>query len=595
LKVAEGDEFDQFLARRQTKTPATNEASLHDEFDSFLAARQKRQPAKFPWEEPQPEDRIGRAAREYRENTEAIGARPSSATFPLAGYEDAPREKPLIREDPIGTAIGMTSGAKAGSIAARSILGLPVKGALSGAATGLAGSLLGYESSAVPMAMGQAAAVGENPLKAGRQAATDPLALATTGALGALGGAARGASAGIRDPHKLSGRVLQDVEAAGGKVGMGGPRGGLFEAPELTDLQRGRPGINDLASRSAGRIAEDNATRLANARDAFGDAVDQVIASHGDRHIPVTSSHAVLDAIEAENAVNGVVADPKVAAATGRLRQMLTTDTGQLDMAASRATGQPQTIKAPAVKAEDLIKVRKVANRMYRHATEPTDRYVYGKVLDALADDAAAADPRIGEMNANYRREMQSLSTVNDALFGQKRPELRMSEGTTQQAAGRLGRLGDETQAGTLAEARMKAAAAESPQAAREMLLNRAKKAQERLRLGGDETSTNIEGGFKRAVHHGVKRAVSGAVGGFLGHAIGGPLGGAIGTGLGTAAGGVLGNPLALKLRFGLPAADAAARIGGRSAITAGTLVDLARKRREEEQRAAAMLLGGSQ
>jgi hypothetical protein len=517
---------------------------------------------------------------------------PSEPHFPMAGYENVPREKPLVREDPIGDVIAATTGAKAGTKLAKTILDLPVKGVLGGIGTGVAGSLLGYEASAVPMAAGQAAAVSEDPLAAAKRAATDPVALATTAGLGALGGAGRGFAASARDPHNLSGRVLRDVEAAGGKVGIGGPRGGMFEAPELTELEKGRAGINDLAGKSADRIAADNAERLAKAREAYGEAQDAIIASHGDRHIPVTGTHAALDAIETENTVNGIPADPKVAATTGRLRQMLTTDTGQLDMAASRATGVPQTIKAPAVKAADLVKVRKVANRLYREAAEPADRYVYGKVLEGLTQDAAAADPRIAQMSSDYRREMQSLSTVNEALFGQRRPELTGSMSSAQQAAGRLGRLSDETQAGTLAEKRMQAAADASPQVQRELLLNRAKKAQERLRLSGDETSTSIEKGAGNAVKKGVKHAVGAAIGGAIGHTLG-PVGMAVGSAAGTAAAGLFNNPLALKLRLGLPVADAAGRMVGSPGVTGvNLLTQAARRHREEQQAAAQRLLG---
>jgi hypothetical protein len=579
-------DINSWLAGKRAQAPAKPEGF---DINSWLASKRG---AAAPASDQEPEDRIGRAAREYRENTEALGARPSSAKFPMPGYENLPREKPLIREDPIGTVIGATTGAKAGMIAAKPILNLATKSGLGGAVTGLAGSLLGYEASAVPMAAGSAAAVGENPLEAAKRTATDPVALATTGALGALGGAAQGHAAGIRDPHNLSGRVLQDVEAAGGKVGIGGPRGGLFEAPEFTELDKGRAGINALAGKSAERIAADNAERLTKAREAFGDAADHIIAEHGDRHVPTLNTHQALDSIDAENTVNGVIGNDKVASATAKLRQMLTTETGQLDAQASAAAGKPVMVTAPAVKAGDLIKTRKLVNRMLRQTQEPSEKHVFGQALNGLAEDAAAVDPRIGQMNAAFKQEMGQLSTVNEALFGQRRPELNGAMSASQQAAGRLGRVGDETQAGTLAQQRMQSAADASPQVQRELLLNRAKKAQERLRLSGDETSTSIEKGAGNAVHRGVKHAVGAAIGGMLGHTVGGPVGAAVGSAAGTAAAGLAANPLALKLRLGLPLADAAGRLAGRPAFTANRLVELARQRNEADAQAAARLMG---
>ena len=479
-------------------------------------------------------------------------------------------------------------GKAGGRLASKALGGVEAKGALAGAGMGAARGLLGYEAGAVPTAAAQAAIAGQSPLDAAREAATNPLGVGLAGTLGATGGAARGTAEHIRDPRQMSGRVLRDVEAAGGKVRpFGQPvHGGLFESPELTELKDGRAGVNELAGKSVGRIVQAQQERLAKAREAFGEAQDSIIAEHGDRHIPVTSSHAALDAVDRENTLNGVTGDERTAAVTGKLRQMLTTDTGQLDYQASQAAGEPVTVKAPAVKAKDLIGIRKFVNRQARQATEPTDRYVYGKILDALGDDASAADPRIAQMNQQFKGEMQQLSAGNDALFGQKRPELRLTEAATQSAVGKLGRVGDDTQAGTIGESRLDRAAAASPQTAQELRLMRAKKAQERLRYGGEgETSTSIEKGMAHGARHAAAPLLGAALGGAVGHAAG-----AIG---GAALGGMVGNPLALKLRLGLPLADTAGKVtGSRAGFTFGQMSDLARQRREAEQQAAQRLLG---
>jgi hypothetical protein len=474
------------------------------------------------------------------------------------------------------------------ALAERALGGVAAHGAMSGAAMGAARGVLGYEAGAVPAAAAQAAIAGQSPLDAAREAATNPLGLALAGGGGAIGGAGRGAAAKIRDPKHLTGRVLQDVEAGGGRVRMFGKpvEGGVFEAPELTDLKEGRAGVNELAQRSVGRIVQAHGDRLAQAREAFGEAADQIIAEQGDRHVPTLNTHQALDAVDAENTVNGIVGNDRVASATAKLRQMLTTDTGQLDAQASAAAGKPITVQAPAVKAGDLIKTRKLVNRMWRQTQDPSEKHVFGQALNGLAEDAAAVDPRIGQMNATFKQEMQQLSQANDALFGRAKPDIRDTEGARAAAAGRLGRLGDDTQAGTLGEDRMRHASEASPDVAREALLNRSKKAQERLRYGGaGETSTSIESGMGRAVERGAHK-IGGAV---LGHAVGGPLGGF----LGAEAAGAVNNPLALKLRLGLPAAEAAGRAAGaRSGVAVNRLTEVARQRREADAAAAARLMG---
>lgn len=490
-----------------------------------------------------------------------IGERRSLAETAPEDQANAPGYRTAGNLAGMFTPGAVTTLGRGGSAVAGRLLGkLPVSGAFSGAGVGAARALLGYQIGAAPIAAGQAVAQGRDPLDAMKEAATDPAALALAGTLGGVGGAGRGIATSIRDPKSMSGRVIRDVQQSGGPGAQintfGTPtEGGLYESPELSELPRGRAGVNELAGKSTGRIVDANQQRLEHAREAWGEAADEIIKEHGNNLLPAKATHEALKAIDNENTVNGVVGDDKVAAATAKIRKMLTSETEDIDRMASAKAGHLIYQTAPEVTAEDMIRVRKLVNRMYRHTQEPSEKHVYGAMLDALADDAGAADPRIMQLNRDYRQEMKSLSATNDAIFGQKKPELRDTEGVRQTGAARLGRAGDETQAGTLAEPRLANAEKESPQASREMRLIRAKKAQERLRYGKPELSMPIEQGMGTAAEHGAKK-VAGVL---LGHHFGGPIGAYLGSKMAEA----LGNPLATRVRIALPLADTVGQIYG--------------------------------
>lgn len=501
--------------------------------------------------------------------------------------KDAPDERSFGQVAGMASPGGATLLAKgAGKLIGKTLGGVAAKGAIPGAALGAAKATLGYEATAPLAAGAQAANAGKNPIEAARQAATDPFGLVLSGGIGAVSGSGQGYAGKLRDPSTLEGRTLRDVEAAGGTIkAVGEPvRGGEFESPELAGLPKGRAGVNQLASESTGRTIDANQKRYEAAQDAWGHTADQILAAHGSKRFPAQVTHSVLDAIDQENTVNGVIGDPKVAAAVQKARDMLTTTTNKLNAQASAVAQKPIYMRAAEASVADFIKARKVLNRIAKHTTEPSERYAFGKVLDAMKDDAAAIDPRIGELNANYRETMQSLSGANDALFGKNKPVIKDTESTRQTGAGRLGRVGDDTQAGTLAEPRMAKFEASSPEAAREVRLNRAKKAMERLRYGEPEVSTSIEKGMGRAVKGAAKRVVAAAVGG----AVAGPLG--------AAAGHVVGmpfeNPMALRLRVGLPVAESVGRFGGAPGSVAARLF-LARQRQQEQNAGRAAALGG--
>lgn len=476
-------------------------------------------------------------------------------------------------------------------VAGKALSRLPVSGPLSGAAGGTARAVLGYEAAAVPTAAAQAAVAGENPIEAARRAATNPLGLIASAVVGAGAGGARGYSAKLRDPKTLEGRTVRDVEAAGGEIRpFGDPaRGGLYESPELAGLPKGRAGMNELAGKSQEAIKEYNRAKLADAREQYGTELDDILAEHADKSHLAEQTHDTLDALEKRATLsNGKVANKKLHGVVQEVRDLLTTDTGRLDQRVSQASGKPVYVSAPAVKVEDMIKVKQAVNDLAEWGSPATaDNAPYRLIHHALVEDAASVDPRIKELNRTYGQTMEGIKAANDILFGQKKTDVADSAPKSKSAALKLGRVGDETQAATTD--RLGELEKLDPEYGRQLRLLKAKKAAERLRYGEPEVSTSIEKGVKRGAAHAVLPAIGGAIG--LSH-------GPIGAAAGAAAGAALENPFALKLRLGLPVAEYAGRAQG---LGAGLLADRIRAAREyqkrlSEQRAALLAghLGGA-
>lgn len=492
-----------------------------------------------------------------------------------------------------------------GKLAANTLGRIPTPGPLSGAAMGGARAALGYEASA-PVIAGLHAGSSGHRLQAAQDAAKDPTGLALSVALGAAGGAGRGEATSIRSPQRESGRVIQDVAAAGGKIKpFGQPtRGGLYESPEMQNLPEGRQGVNALADKSATRIESANAARLKAAREQYGDTVDAVIMEHGDQPHPTTNAHAALDQMEAENTVkagrpDAVVGDPGVHAAIGRVRSMLS-QSGDIDEVATLANAlkrqgvnparlsppQRQQIlsslppdsplivrrTSPLVTAEDMVKSRKLVRQLANNAPMPTEQRVYQRVLSGMDQDAEAIDPRIRGMNAEFSKAMAPIEQSNEIIFGKKGRDPEVSVAQKATGSARLGRIGDDTQSATVRDPSIQRFEALGPEYANETRIMRAKKAQEKLRRGEPETSTSIEKGQARGGRT-YKRTVA------LGLALPG-----VGVPLGYALDKWAENPLANKIRLGLPASDVAGKLTGESGVGADAIGRLARKRGKKKR-----------
>lgn len=448
------------------------------------------------------------------------------------------------------------------------------KGVVPGAALGTARAVAGYEASAPLIAGGQAIARGDNPIEAAYQAATDPAGLALAGTVGAAAGGARGKAAKIRDPQTPSGRILADVEAGGGKVkAFGEPvRGGLFETPEMRAHPLDRTGNIQFADKSVGRSVEAAGKRYEAAQETWGNKAESILADHHpDEIYTADKTHEALNAIDADNVHNGVVADDAVARATDKVRRMLTSETDVINAEKSANEGKIVYETELGGSVSDIIKTRKMLNRMWKGATEPSEKHVYGDVLSALADDAQAVDPRIGELNAEYKATIEGLKAGNDALFGQQRPVIKDTEGARAAAAGRMSRAGDPTQAGPLADNRLDRFGNAAPENANEVRMMRARKAATRLQYGEPQTSTSFEQGIARGAEHGTKKAAATV----LGHAAGGPIGAAVGHQVG----GMLQSLPQAKIRLGLPALELAGRGTG---VKTGVVGHQAEQREED-------------
>ena len=501
----------------------------------------------------------------------------------------------------------------AGAVVGRGFNKVPVGSAAAGAPMGAAKSIVSYEATAPFMAGAHADSSGRR-LEAAKEAAIDPLGLMLSGTLGAAGGAGRGNAARIRDPKTETGRVLETVRERGGpgaRINMFGEpvTGGIFESPDMKSVSTGRRGTGDLAERQTTRIDTANTNRLREARAQYGDAVDDVIASHGDRPHPTPNAHKALDAMDADNTVNGVIGDEGVARATDKVRRMLTqqgVDTNEQATLANvmRKTGIPETarLNPQAIKAllaqagpedivatprqqataGDMVKTRKIVRQLANNAPTPSENRVYQVILGAMDEDAALVDPRIREMNANFRKAMEPIEQSNEILFGKKGRDPGLSEAQRRTGDANFMRMGEETQAGIVREPAFQRLEQLGPEYRDASSMMRAKVAQEKLRRGDPETSTSLPHELARAFRRGGGPAAAGAI---IGGKLAGPVGAAVGTAAGVGVGAYRANPVANRIRIGLPASEAVGKLSGRSAVGVDQITGIARNRGKKKRK----------
>lgn len=445
----------------------------------------------------------------------------------------------------------------AGAVVNKGFSKVPTGSAMTGGPMGAVESLVSYEATAPFAAAAHADNAGRR-MEAAKEAAMDPLGIMLSTTLGGAGGGGRGHAARIRNPNTQSGRTIQDVEAAGGRIkkfGTDPVEGGLYETPSLKGLPEGRLGTHTLADKSVTRLEGANKQRLTAARQQFGDAVDDVIAQHGGKPQQTPLALKAVDDMQIENIRdNGTIRDAGVHKGLESVRTML------------MSGGKPQ------ITARDLVNARKDLRRMSNEAATPSENRVYQVVLSALDEDAVAIDPRIKQMNANFRKALEPIEGANEFLFNARDARLEPSPAQRDSAVGRLGRIGDDTQAGTRRDPALQRFEQLGPEYGQEALLMRAKKAQERLRRGEPQTSDAIDKTLNRGPS-------------YFGRKLGGVFGGPIGFMAGLALDKYRQNPLANKIRLGLPAAETVGKLSGRTAVGVDQITGIARERGKKKRK----------
>lgn len=446
----------------------------------------------------------------------------------------------------VGNALGRaTFGAGEGLFGAAP--GFAGETAASSILPGTAAALTGYELSAPALAFAHADNEGHRLQSAG-EAAMDPLGLILSGTVGTIAGAARGKAGSIRDPRKLSGRVLKAVEAAGpdAKINAFGEpvEGGLYETPEMQGHSYGRQGRHELANEEIDRIEAANKNRAAEAVMNYGktsgDITDRNLERAGaagpyraERPSGTPATHEAmdqqLDLLKVKRGLPDEMipesAQP-IAANIQRLRGMLTQANAEVDVPATvenvrtrlglnrlepnakkggftpiqvqqfMALAEPQDLVsggARQVRTEDFITARKELRDMLGSASSPHEKTVYTNLLRAMEHDAQRIDPRLNQMDAAYAGALEPIDTSNELLFGKMSRGGDLTQGQRERGIRTLGNIGDETQTGTVKDPALKELPGLGPEYAAAANRMRARKAQDLLRRGDPEVSTSFE------------------------------------------------------------------------------------------------------
>lgn len=356
------------------------------------------------------------------------------------------------------------------------------QGIVGGIAGGAAGKLIGPLASK----LGPLARVAEKATEgavANRVQGGDVGAGALIGgAMGipsAVGAGARSARTALRNPQREMGRVIRSLDEA--------KASGVMETPEFKALPKGAPGFNQAATTAEEQLATHNETLLKDARQQYQKDLADITATHADRHHLVSETAGTIDKLAAENTVNGVVGDEHLAKALDKVGRMIAKDTGV-------PTAHGANVTVPAVKVGDLLKIKRlVANEAdYGNPATPETRPY--RILDkTIGRDLEGVDPRVGEMNAKYAATMDQLEKSNEILYGAQSPDINRSISKQKRARGMLGRVGDETQAATLAAKDVEDLKALDPRYKEIVASVEAKKAVERSRFGLPHVSRRIE------------------------------------------------------------------------------------------------------
>lgn len=389
------------------------------------------------------------------------------------------------QQHPIYSGIGGIAGSIAGlpGMASQKAVGLvdrlaPVvaKGgmlrtAAKGAAKGIAAYELAAPATSAVSSFARDADVG-NAVETAGHAATSPLGLGLGAAGGALGENISSRAEKLRSPQRQSGRILEDVKKAGGEVNAIGDEpvsGGMYEKPALKNAPEGREGVNEVSGKAAKAMTKYNRMKLEKTRTDYGNQFDDIVNHSRVYRLPPANLSARMAELASENTTaEGEVIDPALHSVLEKYRALTSTDDG-------------------LVSAPDIIKMKKVVDAASEHGLPSTaQNRPYRMLGEAVAKDAEAIDPRLGPLNEKYKADLDELRRANDLTYGQDKPDIKDRAATERAATGRLGRVGDPTQAGTVDSAHMKELAGINPVYDTLITRVKAKKAQEALRYDNE-------------------------------------------------------------------------------------------------------------
>lgn len=304
----------------------------------------------------------------------------------------------------------------------------------------------------------------------------------------------------LRDPRGEVGRSIADYEKA--------QASGITKTPEFKQLAHGAHGFNQAATTAEEALGAHTHDVLQQARADYGQELDDILNSRSRWELPGTpprtytlnDTHNLLNDIEKKSMVNGV--KPKKLGelfdAIDETRRMLTKDTGILDRQASATSmeqgGPAVTITAPAATIPDIMATKRLVADMADYGTPATPvTRLYRQIDQSLSRDLSAADPRISSLNKRYADTMGKLEEANDILYGSQNPEVVRTTAKQRRARGLLGRVGDNTQAATLAAKDIERLKQLDPRYKEILAPVEAKKAVERVAYGMPHVSRRIE------------------------------------------------------------------------------------------------------
>lgn len=387
----------------------------------------------------------------------------------------APQGIPSVIGRTVATGLGQA--AKAAPAAIRSLMAArPVAGAIGGGLTGGATTAAEDVAGGVPLR--------EIPKDVGRSALTGAVMGGTIGTVAAGATKARDA---LRNPQNEIGRSIAALDQA--------KASGVMNTPEFKALPHGAEGFNRAATTAEEQLAGHNEDILNHARQQYGQHIDQILAEHANKRYDFTKLHGELGGIESEMvASNGTVGDPHMKNAIDRVR-MMTSQSVVQHGDSFPLSGQPAAgLRTPAGTVEDLIKAQKVIKADAQYDAAPTVENRPYRLLDKLlSEEGKDIDPRLRPLKADYAKVVDQLGEANDIMYGSRDPDVVRNTSKQKRARGLLGRIGDSTQAATLAEQDIARLKALDPKYQEILSPVEAKKAVERTRFGLPHVSRRIE------------------------------------------------------------------------------------------------------